>query len=221
MAAYRRDGRDWTAVAVSVSSVVIPIRGGRTVCLSLPATSWVPGCCLKCTFLPRYRPSTQVVRLPITCVVCRPSSTTTELRLDGSDVDVDGDGLEWAGRRVAPQKRSKSSRSHSPAQPSPGRAHALACAQAATGPCPDLPVLSLPSRLPCLLPSILRQPSILPFPLCSDRKKAWGSRPKPNEAGAQSQARGRTTFILFPFDGVLARSETKAAKPYRHPPPPS
>lgn len=35
MAAYRRDGRDWTAVAVSVSSVVIRIIRRRTGCLSI------------------------------------------------------------------------------------------------------------------------------------------------------------------------------------------
>lgn len=67
------------------------------------------------------------------------------------------------------QSRSQSQVTAQPG-PSPARAHAQACAQAATGPCPDLPVLSLPSRLPCLLSSILRQPSLLPFPLCSDRE---------------------------------------------------
>lgn len=105
-------------------------------------------------------------------------------------------------------KKQSRSQSQVTAQPSP----AHACAQAATGPCPDLPVLSLPSRLPCLLSSILRQPSLLPFPLCSDRK-GLGIKTQTKRTLARDRARSKTAFIQFSLTGVCETTGNQTISP--------
>lgn len=131
-------------------------------------------------------------------------------------MEVDGDGL--GRRRVGPQKKEQeavASRSHSPAQPSPGRANTHACAQAGwlSGPCPDLPVVSLPPQ-PVAVPAALDLEAAVAraVPLLQ-RAELLGveTRIKVEGAGAQSRAKMKPLYSI-PFDGGgwLARCETSS-----------
>lgn len=173
-------------------------------CLSLPATSRVPSCRVKCIYKPVYLPSTCSGRL-----VDHINNGRAVARRQRR-----GRGRRRTGMGGWPHRKGAKAVAVT-AQPSPAQAAPT------PSPAPRLPQLPAPISRPCPFPAGCRaccprsggSPRSCRFRSAATGKGLGGSRPKPNELAHKAGRGGKTPLSSFSFDGGLARCETKAARP--------